>query len=25
VPLAVQAAAVLGENENDYEECLSCQ
>jgi ribonucleoside-diphosphate reductase alpha chain len=25
VPLAVQAAAALGENENDYEECLSCQ
>jgi len=25
VPLAVQAATVLGENENDYEECLSCQ
>ncbi len=25
VPLAVQAAAMSGENENDYEECLSCQ
>ncbi len=25
VPLAAQAAVVSGENENDYEECLSCQ